>query len=184
MASDKNVGNNMDTEVVVDMDTDLEADPDSVAEARDLGLAELEGGRETLLATNAMDIEVAGEEVVVDIVAVVDNAAAAAVVDIDNMENMVAAVGWISFKWVGWLAFGSAGSGSACDIADVGGHTTEDKIKSVINQHSIIRSRNIIIYSSEIGKTSNRVVSYLLLSSYSCLFLETVVNRKMWKNNN
>ena len=95
MASDKNVGNNMDTEVVVDMDTDLEADPDSVAEARDLGLAELEGGRETLLATNAMDIEVAGEEVVVDIVAVVD---------IDNMENMVAAVGWISFKWVGWFS--------------------------------------------------------------------------------
>ena len=100
MASDKNVGNNMDTEVVVDMNTDLEADPDSVAEARDLGLAELEGGRETLLATNAMDIEVAGEEVVVDIVAVVDNTAAA-VVDIDNM---VAAVGWISFKWVGWFS--------------------------------------------------------------------------------
>ena len=57
---DKNVGNNMDTEVVVDMDTDLEADPDSVAEARDLGLAELEEGRETPLATAAMDTEAAG----------------------------------------------------------------------------------------------------------------------------
>ena len=164
MASDKNVGNNMDTEVVVDMDTDLEADPDSVAEARDLGLAELEGGRETLLATNAMDIEVAGEEDVVDIVAVVNNTAAA-VVDIDNMENMVAAVGWISFKWVGWLDFGSAGSGSACDIADVGGHTTEDKIKSIIYKHSIIRFRNII-YKSETGKTSKDVVLCLLLSTH------------------
>ena len=38
MASDKNVGNDMDTEVVADMeDTGLEADPDSVAEALDLG---------------------------------------------------------------------------------------------------------------------------------------------------
>ena len=90
MASDKNVGNNMDTEVVVDMDTDLEADPDSVAEAQDLGLAELEEGRGKLLATVAMDTEAAGEEVV-DIVAVVGNTAAGDT-DTDNMENMVAAV--------------------------------------------------------------------------------------------
>ena len=55
----------MDTEVVADMeDTGLEADPDSVAEALDLGQAELEEGRGTLLATVAMDTEAAGEEVV------------------------------------------------------------------------------------------------------------------------
>jgi len=91
VASGKNVGNT-DTEVVADMDTGLEADPDSVAEARDLGLAELEEGRETPLVTVAMDTEAAGGEGVVGTVAVVGNTAAA-VVDTDNMENMVAAVG-------------------------------------------------------------------------------------------
>ena len=93
MASGKNVGN-MDTEVVVDMeDTGLEAaDHGSAAEALDLGLAELEEGRETPLATVAMDTEAAGGEGVVGTVAVVGNTAAGDT-DTDNMENMVAAVG-------------------------------------------------------------------------------------------
>ena len=91
MDSDKNVGNKDTEEVVVDTDTGLEADPDSVAEALDLGLAELEEGRETHLATVAMDTEAAGEDVV-GTVAVVGNTAAGDT-DTDNMENMLAAVG-------------------------------------------------------------------------------------------